>query len=114
MRQAESRRTAADSAVAARIGETFQWLLVPTQTEPQSEVEWKPIRLTSQGALAERASKRMRNDDMLVTSFAGTRLRMELDKVPLWRGDHVSVRQLLDDFRPLSLPPQAQGAFSAS
>ena len=31
VRQAESQRTAADSAVTARIGETYQWLLVPVQ-----------------------------------------------------------------------------------
>ena len=30
--------------------------------------------------------------------MAGTRLRMELDRVPLWRGDHVSIRQLVEDF----------------
>ena len=47
----------------------------------------------------------MRNDELLVTSFAGTRLRMELDRIPLWRGDHVSVRQLLDDFARYSYLP---------
>ncbi len=35
---------------------------------------------------------------MLITQFGGVRLRMELDRVPLWRGDHVHVRQLADDF----------------
>lgn len=30
---------------------------------------------------------------------------MELDKIPLWRGDHVSIKQLIDDFaRYLYLP----------
>jgi hypothetical protein len=30
---------------------------------------------------------------------------MELDRVPLWRGNHVSIRQLVDDFsRYLYLP----------
>ena len=98
VRQAESQRSAAEGAVAARIGETYQWLLVPVQTTPQANVEWKDIRLAGQGPLAERANRRMRNDELLITSFAGTRLRMELDRIPLWRGDHVSVRQLLDDF----------------
>ena len=47
----------------------------------------------------------MRNDELLIATFAGTRLRMELDRVPLWRGKHVEVRQLLDDFaRYLYLP----------
>jgi hypothetical protein len=45
-----------------------------------------------------RASKRLRNDELLLVSLAGTRLRMELDRVPLWRGDHVEVRQLVEDF----------------
>ena len=106
VRQAESQRTAADSAVAARIGETYQWLLVPVQATPQTNVEWQAIRLAGQGPLAERASRRMRNDELLVTTFAGTRLRMELDRVPLWRGKHVAVRQLVDDFARYSYLPR--------
>lgn len=31
-------------------------------------------------------------------SFGPTLLRMELDRVPLWRGDHVEVKQLVEDF----------------
>ncbi len=37
--------------------------------------------------------------------MGATRLRMELDRIPLWRGDHVSLRQLAEDFgRYLYLP----------
>ena len=50
------------------------------------------------GTLAARASDRLRKEEMLVASFAGTRLRMELDKIPLWRGDYVSVSQLMKTF----------------
>ena len=106
VRQAESQQAAADSAVAARIGETYQWLLVPVQSSPQAELQWQAIRLAGQGSLAHRASRRMRNDELLITVFAGTRLRMELDRVPLWRGDHVSVRQLVDDFARYSYLPR--------
>ena len=106
VRQAESQKTAADSAVGARIGETYQWLLVPIQPRPQANVEWQAIRLAGQGPLAERAGRRMRNDELLVTTFAGTRLRMELDRIPLWRGDHVEVRQLVDDFARYSYLPR--------
>jgi len=45
-----------------------------------------------------RASKRLRNDELLLVSLAGTRLRMELDRIPLWRDDRVAVRQLVEDF----------------
>jgi hypothetical protein len=61
--------------------------------------------LAGQEALAVRASRKLRNDEDLITGFAATRLRMELDRVPLWRGDHVAVKQLVEDFaRYLYLP----------
>jgi Zn ribbon nucleic-acid-binding protein len=30
---------------------------------------------------------------------------MELDKVPLWRGDQVEIRQLVEDFARLTVSP---------
>jgi hypothetical protein len=103
--QAETQRAAADSSVTARLPETYQWALVPIQTTPQAPVTWQALRLTGQDALAVRASKKLRSDELLLTGFAATRLRMELDRVPLWRGDHVSVKQLVEDFaRYLYLP----------
>src|ERR1700730_7785347 len=105
VKQAETQKTAADGAVAARIPETYQWLLVPMQATPQAGVEWQAIRLSGQDALAVRASKKLRSDELLLTGFAATRLRMELDRVPLWRGDHVPIKQLVEDFaRYLYLP----------
>ena len=108
VRQAETRKQESDNAVKGRIGETYQWLLVPVQPLPTDDVKWENIRLTAQGALAERASRRMRNDELLITSFGGTRLRMELDKIPLWRGNHVSIRQLIEDFATYSYLPRLQ------
>lgn len=103
--QAETQLTSADTSVTARIPETYQWLLVPVQTSPQTPIEWQAHKLSGQDALAVRVSKKLRNDELLLTGFAATRLRMELDRVPLWRGDHVSVKQLSEDFaRYLYLP----------
>jgi hypothetical protein len=51
--------------------------------------------------LAVRASKKMRNDELLLTSFAPTRLKMELDRVPLWDGNdksHVAIADVVDYF----------------
>lgn len=105
VKQAETQRTAADGAVNARIPETYQWLLVPVQAKPQAVVEIQAIRLSGQDALAIRASKKLRSEELLVTGFASSRLRMELDKIPLWRGDHVAIKQLVEDFaRYLYLP----------
>jgi hypothetical protein len=42
---------------------------------------------------------------LLITNLASSRLPMELDRVPLWRGDNVPTRQVIDDFaRYLYLP----------
>jgi hypothetical protein len=55
--------------------------------------------------LAVRASKKLRSDELLLTGFAATRLRMELDRIPLWRGNHVAVKTLAEDFaRYIYLP----------
>jgi predicted AAA+ superfamily ATPase len=105
VKQAETQKAAADGAVTARLPETYQWLLVPVQSSPQGAVEWQAFRLSGQDALAVRASKKLRSDELLLTGFAATRLRMELDRVPLWRGDHVAASQLIEDFaRYLYLP----------
>jgi hypothetical protein len=98
VRQAETQLASADGAVTARLPEAYQWLLVPVQTSPQTPVEWQAARLSGQDALAVRASKKLRNDERLVTVFAGTSLRGELDRVPLWRGNHVAIKQLSEDF----------------
>ena len=98
VKQAETQREAALSTVLARLPESYQWLLVPVQDDPRSAVEWQAMRLASRDALAVRAGKKLKHDELLVTGLAASRLRMELDRVPLWRGDHVSVRQLVEDF----------------
>lgn len=109
VKQAEGQRDSADGAVTARLPEAYQWLLVPTQNTPQAKIEWQAFRLSGQDALAIRVSKKLKNDELLVTSLAGTRLRMDLDRVPLWRGDHVSIKQLTEDFaRYLYLPRLAE------
>jgi len=105
VKQAETQHKSADGAVTARIPEAYQWLLVPVQSSPQASIEWQSFRLSGQDALAVRVSKKLRNDELLITVLAGTRLRMELDKIPLWRGNHVAIKQLSEDFaRYLYLP----------
>jgi predicted AAA+ superfamily ATPase len=111
VKQAETQLASAEGAVTARLPEAYQWLLVPVQTSPQTPVQWQALRLTGQEALAVRASKKLRNDELLVTTLAGTSLRRELDRIPLWRGNHVGVKQLAEDFaRYVYLPRLADSA----
>lgn len=105
VKQAETQRKAVDGAVTARLPEAYQWLLVPVQNTPQEAIKWQSFRLSGQEALAVRASKKLLNDELLVTKLACTRLRMEVDRIPLWRGNHVEIKQIVEDFaRYLYLP----------
>jgi predicted AAA+ superfamily ATPase len=110
VRQAEMQLKNADSAVVAQLPEVFQWLLVPVQEErnPSAPITWEAHQLKGDGSLAQRASKKLRDKDLLYVSLSPTRLKMELDRVPLWDGNgrsHVAIPELVDYFaRYLYLP----------
>jgi predicted AAA+ superfamily ATPase len=109
VKQAEDQKHNADGLVRSRIPDAYEWLLVPIQPAPQDEVKWQAFRLSGEESLAARATKRLRKDELLITSLAGTRLRIELDRVPLWRGDHVTVKQLIEDFARYIYLPRLSG-----
>lgn len=88
----------ADAAVRARIPEAYTQVLVPEQ-EPNGPITWREVRATGNDLLAARVSKKLSNDGLLIANhWAGVNLRLELDRIPLWRGDRVTVKQLADDF----------------
>lgn len=97
-RQAIAQKGTWDKTSQGRIFETYQWLLAPMQGKDQGSIEWQTSRVSGNDPLAVRASKKLKNDGQLITLFHPTSLRLELDKIPLWRGDHVSVKQLVEDF----------------
>jgi len=97
-RNAESRRTAAEETIGVRIPEAYCWLIAPSQKTHQAKIEFTASRLQGQDSLPSRAIRRLKSDSNLITQWAGPLLRMELDRVPLWQGDHVKVSQLADYF----------------
>jgi hypothetical protein len=107
-RQAETRRKQAEEAIEGRIPETYIWLLTPIQTDPQGTLEWEELKVQGQDVLALRAARRLRNDGLLMTQFAGTLLRMELDRIPLWKHDHVRIKTLADYFAQYLYLPRLQ------
>src|SRR5579875_2724670 len=109
VRQGEAQRKAADDMVNARLPEAYQWLIVPKQKDPRAPITLEPLRLSGSDPLAVRASKRLRCDDLLTPSLGSTILRKYLDEIPLWRGDHVEVRQLVEDFASYLYLPRVAG-----
>lgn len=92
--QAKSQLEQADKAVSARIPETFCHLLVPSQEDSKAGISLRSIRLSGEG-LALRASKKMTSEGVLADRLSGTVLRMEIDKIPLWKGDDLGVKELI-------------------
>lgn len=90
-----------EQRVAGQLAEAYQWLLVPSQRVDEPQESWQAFRLTGSGVY-ERASRKLVDDELLIPRYSGARLRRDLDGgaevVPLWRGDHVGVRQLWQDY----------------
>lgn len=105
-RQAENQKESANQTVNAQIPETYRWLLAPVQQSPKVPMTMSVMSLSGSDKLPLRVMKKLRNEELLLPSLAGTRLRMELDGIPLWRGDSVSISQLVDDFASYTYLPR--------
>ena len=92
--QVTARHREWDESATQRLGETYQWILVPTATAGDPSIPWEAVRVGGADPLAVRVSRRLRSEEALITVYSGARLRMDLDRVPLWRDSHVAVRDL--------------------
>jgi hypothetical protein len=93
-KQASTRLADADSTVESRILETYVWLLVPEQPEALGPIEWQELKVQGQDALAVRAMRKLKNDELMVLGYSAVRLKGDLDTY-IWRErDHISLREL--------------------
>ncbi len=110
VRQAEAQLKASDGAVAARLPEAYQWLLAPQQLKPSDPVTWQAVRLSGNEPLAERAGRRRgTGDDVVLATLLASGLKDALWRIPLWRGDSVSIRQLVEDYARYPYLPRVAG-----
>lgn len=106
-RQAATKRGDSERAVTLRLGETYQWVLAPTQPDPLGPISWDKVKVDGQAGLAVRASKKLVNEAHLYTQFAPALLRQRLDGqlAAMWADGHVPAGKLWDAFsRYLYLP----------
>lgn len=100
--QAKTKREDAHSRILALIPEAYSWLIVPDQRDPKLKsnqlAEHRLPALQGQGLLVPHASRYLRDQELIVTQLAGVMLRNELEKIPLWRGNHVHIKELVEDF----------------
>jgi hypothetical protein len=96
--QTETKLAQAADTVRQRLNETFVWMLTPTQAPGDREISLTGVKVDGQGTMAERVTRKAERDNAVITVYGASNLRLELDRIPLWRGDHVSVSQVWDDF----------------
>ena len=89
--QAESRLADAGEAVSHRIDEVYRFVLTPEQDPGSSDLRWEQTSASASGGLAERAAARLRSEEKLITGYGGIRVRMDLDRVPLWDDSETTV-----------------------
>ena len=94
-KQAESKRDEFENTVAARILETWIWALVPYQSDHKSrDIEWSQSRLQGQVPLAVRCSKKLAQEEALLTKMGPARLKLVLDNY-LWQNTkHIGTKKL--------------------
>ena len=108
--QAEAKLAEADDTVGHRIREAYQLVLTPTQDPRSADIVWHQTRATASGSLAERSAKKLESEEKLIASYAGIRVRMDLDRVPLWdeRGD-IGIRRLWGYYAQYPYLPRLAG-----
>ena len=95
-----TKRGDADRAVELRIGETYIWVLVPTQPEATGAVAWDAVKADGQGVLPVRVGKKLEALGHLNVSYPAVLLRQQLDGVlaSMWEAGHVQVDAVWDAF----------------
>lgn len=98
--QAEGKRKSGLETIRLRLPETFVWILTPSQEAGSSEVIWDESKMngSNQEIYLSRILKKLFSQSLLYNDFGSSELRMNLDKIPLWRGNDLPVRQLREDF----------------
>ncbi len=94
-KQAITKRDQADKEVSTILNQTYKWLLVPEQPDPQKGIHWTDTNAQGDDSPIDRASRKLVHEEQLITHYSGDNLRREaLDKY-LWRStNHIDLKRL--------------------
>lgn len=98
-RETENNLRRSNETVDARIKEAYCWLLVPyiDKSVDMKTIIWDTIRISGGNeSIIAKAAKKMIQNEAIITRWAPSLLRMELDNI-LWReSDNISIKKLWD------------------
>lgn len=110
LKQVKAKLKEYNETIDLRIPETYCWFLNPEQPDPTRSYHIETYQMRGNEHLVERVCRKMRQDETLISHLAGTVLRSEMDRIPLWRDgeekERVLVKQLADDFATLIYLPR--------
>jgi len=93
--QAATKCIQANETVELLLKEAYQWLLIPTQPDPQGSIEWQEVRLQGQDSPVLRAGRKLAYEEHLISTYAASRLRLEALDPYLWKDvDHIDLKKL--------------------
>ena len=94
-KQATTKRDQSDKEVSTILNQTYQWLLVPEQPDAQARIQWTESRLQGDDSPITRASRKLVHEEQMITTYSGSRLRMEALDPYLWReSNHIDLKRL--------------------
>jgi len=85
-----------NEAVKSRLNEVYCWLLVPSidYVSDMKTIQWDVDRLVGSDQIIPKAAAKMLQNEQIITKWAPSLLKMELDNL-LWRDDnHIQVKKL--------------------
>ena len=88
--------TRCNEAVKSRLNEVYCWLLVPSidSCSDMKTIIWDTDRLVGSEQIVPKAAAKMLQNEQIITKWAPSLLKMELDNL-LWREDnHIQVKKL--------------------
>ena len=94
--ETESNISRCYETVNSRLKEVYCWLLVPSidSSADMKTVLWDTDRLVGMEQIVSKAAAKMRQNEQIITKWAPSLLKMELDNL-LWRDDnHIQVKKL--------------------
>ncbi len=98
-KQVKSALRRTDETVGLRLQGSYSWMIVPTQPDPTGAIEWQAFRITGDDSFYQRAARKLRQGELLISQWSPDNLSKEMDTFNLWGGNpQVGIKQLWDYF----------------
>ncbi|GAB4574743.1 MAG: Swt1 family HEPN domain-containing protein [Anaerolineae bacterium] len=96
-RQVETHLKRADEMVESRVRSAYSWLIVPSQPDPQGELQFDAHRITGEDSFYTRAFRRLEQNGEIILTWAPMLVRKTIDDLNLWQGrKHLGLKEMWD------------------